>query len=191
MKRVLFSALLLSMLAACGSNPTPSANKTETVTTNSAVNTDTSAKASTNTDANASALNKQEGLKDNKLDASANAKPNPLSNNSVYFELDSNDVSPDYQGMLANHAEYINSVQAHVRVEGNTDERGSPEYNLALGQRRANAVAKVLTTLGVDKALIEAVSFGEEKPRAEGHDESAWAVNRRADITYPAADAAK
>jgi peptidoglycan-associated lipoprotein len=71
-----------------------------------------------------------------------------------------------------------------LRVEGNTDERGSSEYNLALGQRRAQAVKSALQLYGVKDSQVEAVSFGKEKPRATGHDESAWAQNRRADIVY-------
>jgi peptidoglycan-associated lipoprotein len=71
-----------------------------------------------------------------------------------------------------------------VRVEGNADERGSKEYNLALGQRRAEGVAKAMELLGVSDKRIEAVSYGEEKPKAKGHDEQAWAQNRRSDIVY-------
>jgi peptidoglycan-associated lipoprotein len=71
-----------------------------------------------------------------------------------------------------------------VRIEGNCDERGSREYNLALGQRRAEAVKKIMTVLGVSDGRIETISFGEEKPVAMGHDEAAWAKNRRADIKY-------
>jgi peptidoglycan-associated lipoprotein len=72
-----------------------------------------------------------------------------------------------------------------VRVEGNTDERGSAEYNLALGQRRAQAVVSALKVYGVRDTQMEAISWGEEKPRAEGHDEAAWSQNRRADVVYP------
>jgi peptidoglycan-associated lipoprotein len=72
-----------------------------------------------------------------------------------------------------------------VRVEGNTDERGGAEYNLALGQRRADAVKSALEVYGVKDGQVESVSYGEEKPKAAGHDEQAWAQNRRADIVYP------
>ncbi len=74
----------------------------------------------------------------------------------------------------------------HVTVAGNTDERGGSEYNLALGQRRAQSVKSALGLLGVQDAQVEAVSYGKEKPRATGHDEAAWQQNRRADFVYPA-----
>jgi peptidoglycan-associated lipoprotein len=73
-----------------------------------------------------------------------------------------------------------------IRVEGNTDERGSSEYNLALGQKRAAAVVEALKVYGATDAQMEAVSWGREKPKAEGHDEAAWAQNRRVDLAYPA-----
>jgi peptidoglycan-associated lipoprotein len=83
------------------------------------------------------------------------------------------------------HAKYmVDKKDTKIRVEGNCDERGSREYNLALGQRRAEAVKKVMTVLGVQEGRIETVSFGEEKPAAPGHDEAAWAQNRRGDIKY-------
>jgi peptidoglycan-associated lipoprotein len=87
--------------------------------------------------------------------------------------------------MLKAHAGYLSQrPDANVVIEGNCDERGSREYNLALGQKRAEAVKSRLALLGVPDGQIETVSFGEEKPRANGHDESAWAENRRADIVY-------
>ena len=73
-----------------------------------------------------------------------------------------------------------------VRIEGNTDERGGAEYNLALGQRRADAVARALRIFGVRDSQMETVSWGKEKPVAQGHDEASWAQNRRADVVYPA-----
>ena len=83
------------------------------------------------------------------------------------------------------HSRYLaDKRDARIRIEGNCDERGSREYNLALGQRRAEAVKKVMTVLGVGDARIETVSYGEEKPVGMGHDEASWAQNRRADIKY-------
>jgi peptidoglycan-associated lipoprotein len=109
----------------------------------------------------------------------------PLSKRSVYFDFDSNEVKDQYRGLLQAHARYIaDHRDARVRVEGNTDERGSREYNLALGQRRAEAVKRIMTVMGADGARIETISYGEEKPKASGHDETAWAENRRADIRY-------
>jgi peptidoglycan-associated lipoprotein len=104
---------------------------------------------------------------------------------SVYFDFDSNEVKEQYQPLIQGQARYVAShPNAKLRIEGNCDERGSREYNLALGQRRAEAVKRVMTVLGADGSRIETVSFGEEKPAAQGHDEDAWAKNRRDDFRY-------
>ena len=110
---------------------------------------------------------------------------NVLSKRSIYFDYDSNVVKDEYKNLVQSHARFLaDNKSRHVRIEGNCDERGSREYNLALGQRRAEAVKKVMTVLGVQDGRIETVSFGEEKPKNPGHDEAAWAENRRADIRY-------
>jgi len=110
----------------------------------------------------------------------------PLSKRSVYFDFDSNAVKDEYRGLVQAHSRYMTTDKrdSRIRIEGNCDERGSREYNLALGQRRAEAVKQVMTVLGVSSGRIETISYGEEKPAAPGHDESAWAQNRRADIKY-------
>ena len=103
----------------------------------------------------------------------------------VYFDFDSYVVKPEYQPIIEAHARYLKGNTArHVFIEGHTDERGGREYNLALGQRRAEAVRRALTLLGVADSQIEAVSFGKEKPAVPGSDEEAWAKNRRAEIVY-------
>ncbi len=110
---------------------------------------------------------------------------NILSKRSVYFDFDSNAVKDEYRPLIQAHARYmVDHADTRVRIEGNCDERGSREYNLALGQRRAEAVKKIMTVLGVPDNRIETTSFGEEKPVALGHDEASWAKNRRADIKY-------
>jgi peptidoglycan-associated lipoprotein len=110
---------------------------------------------------------------------------NILSKRSVYFDYDSNAVKDEYRNLVQSHARYLaDNKSRHIRIEGNCDERGSREYNLALGQRRAEAVKRVMTVLGAPDANIETTSFGEEKPVAQGHDEQSWAQNRRADIKY-------
>jgi peptidoglycan-associated lipoprotein len=109
----------------------------------------------------------------------------PLSKRSVYFDFDSFVVKSEYTPVLEAHAAYLQSKRdAHVVLQGNTDERGSREYNLALGQKRAEAVRKALAVLGVSDAQMEAVSFGEEKPRDEADTEAAFAENRRVDVVY-------
>jgi peptidoglycan-associated lipoprotein len=103
----------------------------------------------------------------------------------VYFDYDSNAIKPEYQSLIEQHARYLKeNAKRHVVIEGHTDERGGSEYNLALGQRRSEAVRQALELLGVKDSQIEAVSFGKEKPAVDGHDESAWAKNRRAEIVY-------
>jgi peptidoglycan-associated lipoprotein len=107
---------------------------------------------------------------------------------SVYFEFDDATLARQWLDLVERQGQYLSRNAAlKVRVEGHTDERGGSEYNLALGQRRAEAVRKALEVYGVKAGQIEAVSFGEERPKASGHDEPAWAQNRRADIAYAAA----
>lgn len=103
----------------------------------------------------------------------------------VYFDYDSNAIKPDFQPLIEANARFLAQHRnSHVVVEGHTDERGGSEYNLALGQRRAEAVRQALELLGVQDSQVEAVSFGKEKPAVDGHDEAAWAKNRRAEIAY-------
>jgi len=104
---------------------------------------------------------------------------------SVYFDFDSYTVSDQYRGLVETHAKYLASYQQQkIKIEGNTDERGGAEYNLALGQRRADAVRRMMTLLGVSDNQIETISFGKEKPRSTGTTEADFAENRRADINY-------
>lgn len=103
----------------------------------------------------------------------------------VYFDYDSFVIKPEFQSLIAENARLIKSQAVRkVVIEGHTDERGGREYNLALGQKRAEAVVGALTVLGVPGAQLEAVSFGKEKPAAQGGDEAAYAKNRRAEIRY-------
>jgi peptidoglycan-associated lipoprotein len=104
---------------------------------------------------------------------------------SVFFDYDSFAIKPQFKGLIEAHARFlVANPRAAILVQGNTDERGSREYNLALGQKRADVVKKALMLLGVREDQIESVSLGEEKPRNAGVDESAWADNRRSDILY-------
>ena len=108
-----------------------------------------------------------------------------LANRSVYFDYDSYVVREDGKPVVANHSAYLNkNTSRKILIQGNTDERGGTEYNLALGQKRAEAVRRSMAALGVAESQMEAVSLGEEKPKATGSDEAAWAENRRADIVY-------
>jgi peptidoglycan-associated lipoprotein len=110
---------------------------------------------------------------------------NPLSKRNVYFDYDSYSVKDEYKSVIEAHAKYLNANKSKkVIIQGNTDERGSREYNLALGQKRAEAVRRALAALGVPDSQLEAVSLGEEKPKATGSDEASFAENRRADLVY-------
>jgi len=110
---------------------------------------------------------------------------NILSKRSVYFDFDQYTVKPEYKALVEAHAQYLAShPNASIRIEGNADDRGTREYNLALGQKRAVAVKKVLNTDGAQDKQIETISYGKEKPKALGENEAAWAENRRADIVY-------
>lgn len=103
----------------------------------------------------------------------------------VYFDYDSFAIKPEFQTLLDTHARFIRADRSkRIAIEGHTDERGGREYNLALGQKRAEAVRNALVLLGVPDAQMEAVSFGKEKPAVSGSDETALAKNRRAEINY-------
>lgn len=106
---------------------------------------------------------------------------------SIYFDFDSYKVKPEYQSVIEAHAKYLRDnkdKKANIVIQGNTDERGTTEYNLALGQKRSEAVKKALSLMGADQSQLESVSFGKEKPKAKGSSEESWKENRRADIVY-------
>ena len=101
----------------------------------------------------------------------------------VYFGYDSDALNADSQSSLSSLARYLKSSKGSVQIEGHCDERGSTQYNLALGERRAQSVKQYLMELGVDGNKVSVISYGEEKPAVEGHDESSWSQNRRAEFT--------
>lgn len=110
---------------------------------------------------------------------------NPLSKSTVYFLYDSADLKPEYESVVEAHAQYLAShASARVTLEGHADERGSREYNIALGEQRANVVARKIGLHGVSNDQIRTVSYGEEKPVARGQNETAWQLNRRVQIVY-------
>jgi peptidoglycan-associated lipoprotein len=103
--------------------------------------------------------------------------------NVVYFEYDSSEIKPEYDAVITAHAQYLTQYRtARVRLEGHTDERGSREYNIGLGERRAQTVRRALLLQGVQETQVATVSYGEERPVAEGSDESAYAQNRRVEL---------
>lgn len=180
MKKSLLATVVLSaLLAACSSTPTTTATPATDATAGKAA-------SSTNTDVKSDKI--ATARPDDKPATSGNPLTDPnniLSKRSVYFEYDKYEVKLDYMPLVEAHAKYIKSnANAKILIQGNADERGSREYNLALGQKRANAIKQTLTILGVKEDRVESVSLGEEKPRRTGHDEESWAENRRGDILY-------
>ena len=171
MKNIALAIAVAGLLAACGSQEVkkdvPVADKSTPPPTASTAPPTTTAAVNPRITANPLA----EGM---------------LAKRSVYFDFDSNAVKDEYRGLVQAHSKFMTADKrdSRIRIEGNCDERGSREYNLALGQRRAESVKKVMTVLGVQDGRIETISFGEEKPKSSGHDEPAWAENRRADIKY-------
>jgi peptidoglycan-associated lipoprotein len=109
----------------------------------------------------------------------------PLSQRSIYFDYDSSDIKPEYRTLIEAHAAYLaDHPDTIVTLEGHADERGSREYNLALGERRSISVKRQLGLLGASDGQIRTVSYGEERPISECHNEECWRLNRRVDIVY-------
>ena len=121
-------------------------------------------------------------------DEAAGPQTGLLAKRTVYFDFDSSEIKGEGTDIVAAHAKYLATNPAtRVRLEGHTDERGSREYNIGLGERRAQAVRRALLLQGAADAQISTVSYGEERPAVPGHDEAAWAKNRRVEIVYLAA----
>ena len=140
--------------------------------------------SSASADANANAKNAKNANAGNANDPLSDPS-SILAKRSVYFDLDSYVVKDEYKTVMDAHGKYLASrPDRKVLIQGNTDERGGSEYNLALGQKRADAVRRALALRGVPESQMEAVSFGKEKPKAMGSNEEAWRENRRADIAY-------
>ena len=119
------------------------------------------------------------------LDSANAALPGPNVARVIYFDYDSYTIKPEFQAAVEAHARFLNANKGRkVALEGHTDERGGREYNLALGQKRSEAVRRALGLLGVSESQMEAVSFGKEKPAATGNDEESFAKNRRAEVSY-------
>lgn len=108
-----------------------------------------------------------------------------LSRRTIYFDFDKSEIKPEARTVLEAHAKYLSENRsASVTLEGHADERGTREYNVALGERRANSARQFLTLMGASGQQIRTVSYGEERPVAEGHDEESWRLNRRVEIIY-------
>lgn len=166
MKKILLSMVVVAALSACSTTSTPTQGGT-TTTTDRAPTTSS-------------------GMYGGRTAVNPLTDPNNiLSQRSVYFDFDEYVVKPKFRDMLSAHARFLSDTRdRHIVIQGNTDNRGTAEYNLALGQRRADAVRKNLNLMGVSDSQIETVSFGKERPRNLNNSEEGWAENRRADIVY-------
>lgn len=177
MKKFVLAGLVSTLLAACGTS----------VPLNDVPVVDATGKAVT-ADAGAGAAGsgvQGGGVAPVDLGRTVDQAPAPADSRLVYFDYDSFVVKPEFQSVIAAHARFLRAQPSRkVAIEGHTDERGGREYNLALGQKRAEAVRDALSILGVSSGQMEAVSFGKEKPVVSGVEEAAFAKNRRAEIRY-------
>ena len=179
MKRILLVAGVVALLSACGS-----AVKLDKVPVEDRSGTSSGASGSGSAGANGTGVGKG-AVASVDLSNGANDAAMQATTRIVYFDYDSYAIRPEFQAVIEAHAKYIRADKARkVVIEGHTDERGGREYNLALGQKRAEAVRKALSLLGVGEAQLEAVSFGKEKPAVQGSSEAAMEKNRRAEISY-------
>jgi peptidoglycan-associated lipoprotein len=170
MKKLIIPALLALLIAGCSSTPDAPEGKGADVETRG--NGDVATVNAGNVDSR-------------KLPPELTDPKNILSKRSIYFDYDKYDVRAEYKDLVTAHAKFLsNNRQFKILVQGNTDDRGSREYNLALGQKRADAIKKMVTLLGAREDQVESVSLGEEKPKNEGQNEAAWTENRRGDILY-------
>lgn len=177
MKRILMTCAAALLMAGCGSNvkldDVPVTDRTGSAVTPGAGSQGAGSGAT------------QSAVAPVDLSKSGQDGKGPAGSNVVYFDYDSFVIKPEFQGVIEAHAKYLVANRARkTMLEGHTDERGGREYNLALGQKRAEAVRRALGLLGVGDAQVEAVSFGKEKPAVAGNDESAYAKNRRTEIVY-------
>ena len=177
MKKFLVAAAMAALLAGCSTQPAAPVED-QSAAAAAAAAKDGAATSGTTTS----------GVSGSATGTGANPLKDPnniLSKRSIYFEYDSFVVEDKYKAQIDAHAKYLSANRsAKVTLQGHTDERGSREYNIALGQKRADAVKRAMTLMGVQDVVIETVSYGKEKPKREGHDEAAWAENRRVDIVY-------
>jgi len=169
MKKAIFPAIALALLYGCASTPTEEA-KPGTPTPSAATPAPGAAAASPSAPTGAPIEQAPSDL---------------LSKRSVFYDYDKYDIKDEYRPILQAHAKYLAANRGKkMLVQGNCDERGSREYNIALGQRRAEGVKRTLLLMGAAGSQIEAVSLGEEKPRCSDHSESCWSQNRRGDMLY-------
>ncbi|WP_205617505.1 peptidoglycan-associated lipoprotein Pal [Pelomicrobium methylotrophicum] len=176
MKKVVLSCVLTGLLAGCASTPLEEQKPAAVEDRATGAQRPDTAQPGTDTRPAGGAAVAADPLKD---------PSNILSKRSIYYDFDSFLVKDEYKPIVQAHANYLRQhSERQVILQGNADERGSREYNLALGQKRAESVKRMMELLGVSASRIETVSFGEEKPRCTEHNEACWSQNRRTDIVY-------
>jgi len=177
MKKIVIAVLMAALVAGC---------QTTSTTAPVEAKSDTADTTGTGTPGASTSGSTAGGVQGSNTGVNPLRDPNNiLSKRSIYFEFDSFTVADQYKPTVEAHARYLaQNRNARVTLQGHADERGSREYNIALGQKRADAVKRMMTLMGVQEVIVETVSFGKEKPRNMGHDETAWAENRRVDIVY-------
>ena len=172
--RLIVAALPIALLAACATT----GNKTAQVTMPESSGIETPAPTPI---ADSTSTSEQP----RKMVKAQQESSSPLARRIIYFDFDKSNIKNEFRSTIRSHAEYLAShPDVHVRLEGYADERGTPEYNMALGERRGDSVLAFLTLQGVDAGQIETISYGEEHPVARSHDESSWRLNRRVEIVY-------
>lgn len=188
--------LLFLVLAGCATAPE---DRTDTTTDEADSGADTDTGTDTGTDAETDGADDGEGARRLTEDECPPDCPfsrdaiddasGLLADRTIYFEFDSSSVQEEFMDTIRRHAAYLSEYSdVEVRLEGHTDERGSREYNVGLGSRRADAVSRLLQAYGASSGQIESISYGEEVPAVDGENEEAWAKNRRVEIVYPASD---
>ena len=180
MKNLLIGVSLALLLSACASKEPPKEIKVEDRSPPTTTTTTTTTTPTTQT-----TQGQQAGVATRPARDPLKDPGSPLSQRVIYFDYDKDVVKPEFAALVQAHASYLaQNRNRKVRLEGHADERGSREYNMALGQRRADTVRRTMAVLGVGNERIESLSFGEDKPKANGHDEASWAQNRRVEIVY-------
>lgn len=196
--KTILALLVAALLAGCSEDEVDPL-KADTLNGPGGINTDASTSGlNGGSGMDGSGLNGSGGMNGSGMNGGSNSKypnaaigpefsdpNNPLSKNIIYFSLDSSEIQPDFVPIVAAHAQYLAAhSNQRVTLEGHGDERGSREYNIALGEQRGKTVAGKLTLQGVSDSQLDNVSYGEEKPAAFGSDESAWEQNRRVELVY-------
>ena len=181
MKKLVISIVLLNLLAACASEKPKESVAAPKAVTPAVAPAAAPAASSASAPVSAESTAATSAAEVDQLNDSNSI----LAKRSTYYPFDVSVVQQADKPLVQAHAKYLNANPGrNVRLEGNCDERGSNEYNLALGQRRADGVKKMLTLGGAKASQIKTVSYGEEKPKAAGHNEASWSQNRRTDIVY-------